>query len=404
MSEPIISFRDFSFQYSAQKSPTLKNINLDIYPGERILIAGPSGSGKSTLANCINGLVPHSYQGTCTGTVTVAGISVPDSGVFELSKHVGTVLQDPDGQFIGLTVGEDIAFALENDCIPQDEMKETVQKVADLVGAGTLLGHSPQALSGGQKQRVSLAGVMVDDVDILLFDEPLANLDPAAGKQTIELIEEIQSKEDVTVVIIEHRLEDVLWRSVDRIVIVDDGTIAADMKPDDLLCTDILLKTGIREPLYLAALKLAGVQITPEKRPAHISTVVLDNRDKTKVRSWYSATPARDLSNNNEILLEVKDLAFGYEKGTNTISGINFTVRRGEMLSIVGKNGAGKSTLAKLICGFEETNTGTIIYEGRDITHDPIRKRATDIGYVMQDPNHMISKTMIYDEVALGLL
>ena len=214
---PIISFRNFSFQYRAQKQPTLHDINLDIYPGERVLIAGPSGSGKSTLAGCVNGLNPFANAGECTGTLTVDGVDAPDSSIFELSRHVGTVLQDPDGQFIGLTVGEDIAFALENDCVPQKEMHQTTRRVAELVGVETHLDYAPHELSGGQKQRVSLAGVMVDQVNILLFDEPLANLDPATGKQAIELIDEIQQKTDTTVLIIEHRLEDVLWRNVDRI-------------------------------------------------------------------------------------------------------------------------------------------------------------------------------------------
>ena len=178
--EPIISFRDFSFQYRAQKEPTVRHINLDIMPGERVLIAGPSGSGKSTLGNCINGLIPFSYPGEVSGSLVVDGVNAPQSSIFELSAHVGTVLQDPDGQFIGLTVAEDIAFALENSCMPQKEMHEITRRAAALVHIEDHLDYAPHELSGGQKQRVSLAGVMVDQVKILLFDEPLANLDPAA--------------------------------------------------------------------------------------------------------------------------------------------------------------------------------------------------------------------------------
>ena len=252
---PIISFKNFSFQYRAQKKPTLHDINLDIYPGERVLIAGPSGSGKSTLAACINGLNPFSYPGECTGSLTVDGVDAPNSSIFELSAHVGTVLQDPDGQFIGLTVGEDIAFALENSCVPQKEMHEITRHAAELVGIENRLDHAPHELSGGQKQRVSLAGVMVDQVKILMFDEPLASLDPATGKQAIELIDEIQHKTDTTVLIIEHRLEDVLWRNVDRIILFNEGTILADLRPDELLATHMLAENGIREPLYLTAMR-----------------------------------------------------------------------------------------------------------------------------------------------------
>ena len=401
--KPIISFRNFSFQYRAQKRPTLTDIDLEIYPGERVLIAGPSGSGKSTLAGCINGLNPFSNPGACTGTLTVDGVDAPHSSLFELSAHVGTVLQDPDGQFIGLTVGEDIAFALENSCTPQDEMHAITRHAAELVGIENHLGYAPHELSGGQKQRVSLAGVMVDQVKILLFDEPLANLDPATGKQAIELINEIQKKTDTTVLIIEHRLEDVLWRNVDRIVLVNGGTILADLRPDELLSGSLLAENGIREPLYVTALRYAGVDITPDKHPAHVDSLVLDDTDTQKLRDWFTARPRPAAQPEREPLLEVKGLSFGYQKGQQTLQEVSFSIGKGEMVSIVGRNGAGKSTLSKLICGFETPDAGEIFLNGKPLAEENIRRRAQHIGYVMQNPNQMISKTMIYDEVALGL-
>lgn len=401
--KPIISFRNFSFQYRAQKRPTLTDINLEIYPGERVLIAGPSGSGKSTLAGCINGLNPFSNPGACTGTLTVDGVDAPHSSIFGLSAHVGTVLQDPDGQFIGLTVGEDIAFALENSCTPQDEMHAITRHAAELVGIENHLGYAPHELSGGQKQRVSLAGVMVDQVKILLFDEPLANLDPATGKQAIELIDEIQKKTDTTVLIIEHRLEDVLWRNVDRIVLVNGGTILADLRPDELLSGSLLAENGIREPLYVTALRYAGVDITPDKHPAHVDSLVLDDADTQKLRDWFTARPRPAAQPEREPLLEVKGLSFGYQKGQQTLRDVSFSIGKGEMVSIVGRNGAGKSTLSKLICGFETPDAGEIFLNGKPLAEENIRRRAQHIGYVMQNPNQMISKTMIYEEVALGL-
>ena len=401
--KPIISFRNFSFQYRAQKRPTLTDINLEIYPGERVLIAGPSGSGKSTLAGCINGLNPFSNPGACTGTLTVDGVDAPHSSIFELSAHVGTVLQDPDGQFIGLTVGEDIAFALENSCTPQNEMHAITRHAAELVGIENHLGYAPHELSGGQKQRVSLAGVMVDQVKILLFDEPLANLDPATGKQAIELIDEIQKKTDTTVLIIEHRLEDVLWRNMDRIVLVNGGTILADLRPDELLSGSLLAENGIREPLYVTALRYAGVELTPDKHPAHVDSLVLDDTDTQKLRDWFTARPRPAAPPEREPLLEVKGLSFGYQKGQQTLRDVSFSIGKGEMVSIVGRNGAGKSTLSKLICGFETPDAGEIFLNGKPLAEENIRRRAQHIGYVMQNPNQMISKTMIYDEVALGL-
>ncbi len=401
--QPIISFQDFSFQYRAQKEPTLRHINLNIMPGERVLIAGPSGCGKSTLGNCINGLIPFSYPGEVTGSLTVDGLDAPKSGIFQLSAHVGTVLQDPDGQFIGLTVAEDIAFALENSCTPEDEMHEITRKAAELVHIEDHLDSEPHELSGGQKQRVSLAGVMVDDVKILLFDEPLANLDPAAGKQTMELIDDIQRQTEATVIIIEHRLEDVLWKHVDRIILMGDGEILADMTPDELLSTKLLTENGIREPLYVTALRYAGVAIHPALHPGQMQTLTLSREDKARVRTWFTEAQKRRASDKRSPLLSVHDLTFSYAGDHNNLSRVSFDIEEGEMLAIVGQNGAGKSTLAKLICGFETQQSGTITLKGRDLKDDNIRLRAQSIGYVMQNPNQMISKSMIRDEVALGL-
>lgn len=401
--DPILSFRDFGFQYRAQKQPTLSHINLSIQPGERVLIVGASGSGKSTLGNCVNGLIPFSYQGDVTGALTVDGVDAPHAGIFELSAHVGTVLQDPDGQFIGLTVAEDIAFSLENRCVPQQEMHERTRRAAEMVHIADHLQLAPHELSGGQKQRVSLAGVMIDDVRILLFDEPLANLDPAAGKQTMELIDRIQQETGTTVLLIEHRLEDVLWRPVDRMVLMRDGRIVADMPPDELLATDLLPNHGIREPLYLTALRYAGIPLRAEMKLQQISTLQLTEDEKARVRAWFLRAEKPKPPTGQPTLLEVENLGFGYNPGQRNLQGVSFAVRKGEMLSIVGCNGAGKSTLAKLICGFETPQEGSIRMDGRDLKDDSIRERATRIGYVMQNPNQMISKTMIRDEVALGL-
>ena len=251
--KPIIEFTNYSFKYRTQIEPTIQDINLKIYPGEKVLIVGPSGSGKSTLAHCINGLIPFSYTGESKGSLLIKGQDPSKLSIFDISKMVGTVLQDTDGQFIGLTVAEDIAFALENDVLPQDEMVQRVDEAAELLELTKFLDRAPGDLSGGQKQRVSMAGVMVDNVDILLLDEPLANLDPATGKSAIARIDEICRKKDTTVIIIEHRLEDALYKDVDRIVVVGEGRIVADDTPDTILSSDYLMEQGIREPLYISA-------------------------------------------------------------------------------------------------------------------------------------------------------
>lgn len=399
---PIIEFKDYTFKYRSQVEPTLRHVNLTINAGEKVLIVGPSGSGKSTLAHCINGLVPFSFPGESTGSLTVSGKDPAKEGIFGMSKLVGTVLQDTDGQFIGLTVAEDIAFALENDCVPQEELFQRVDEVAETVDVKFLLDHAPTELSGGQKQRVSMAGVMIDDVDILLFDEPLANLDPATGKRAIDLIDKISKTTGKTVLIIEHRLEDALYRDVDRIVVVGEGEIVADMKPDELLCTDVLEKEGIREPLYITALKHAGCTVKPETMPQHIESMELAPY-RERVQGWFQKAELPPERQRTESMLEVEGLSFSYVPGKKVLQDINFRIEKGEMVSIVGKNGAGKSTLSNLICGFITPNTGKILLEGEDISGLSIKERGEVIGLVMQNPNQMISKPMIFDEVALGL-
>ena len=401
--EPILCFENFSFQYNSQAEPTLHDINLTVHKGEKVLIAGPSGCGKSTLAHCINGLIPFSYRGAASGSLTLKGRETKDMSIFEISKAVGTVLQDSDGQFVGLTVAEDIAFALENDCVPDPELHERVRAVAELVDVGGHLSHAPGELSGGQKQRVSLAGVLVDDVDILLFDEPLANLDPATGKQAMEFIDEMQQRTGATVIIIEHRLEDVLHRDVDRIVLMGEGRILADCSPDELLSGPLLIDNGIREPLYITALKYAGVAITPDMQPHSIRTVELSEDTQEKIRAWYHAVAPAKPEPERPALLEVKDLSFTYSNGFHALKNINVSIRKGELTAIVGTNGAGKSTFAKVVCGFELQQQGAVTLSGRDMMALSIKERADHIGYVMQNPNQMICKVQIFDEVALGL-
>ena len=382
----------------------MHDINLTIRKGEKVLICGPSGCGKSTLVHCMNGLIPASYSGEASGELFIGGKSFRDLDIFSISKTVGTVLQDSDAQFIGLTVGEDIAFALENDRVPLEDMKKRVREAASQLGVEKYLLHAPHELSGGLKQRVGFAGVMVDNVGILLFDEPLANLDPATGKTTIELIDEIHQKTGDTIIIVEHRLEDVLHRDVDRVVLMSEGRIIFDSTPSQLLSSNLLIENGIREPLYITALKYAGISINEDIKPQRIDTLCLDENQRERVRSWFLDTPAEYVAVSDESVLKTQGLCFSYDNGHVALTDIDVDIHKGEILSIVGKNGAGKSTFAKILCGFEKPQEGSLLLNGKDMSALSIRERAKHIGYVMQNPNQMISKSMIRDEVGLALV
>lgn len=395
MKEPLITFEQFSFRYNAQQEPTLRDIDLTIYKGEKVLIVGPSGSGKSTLGQCLNGIIPTIYQGEMSGCLTIAGKEAFSLSVYDKSLLVSTVLQDTDGQFIGLSVAEDLAFALENDALSQDQMNVQVKDWAQRLELEEFLQHRPQDLSGGQKQRVSLAGVLIDESPILLFDEPLANLDPKSGQDTIELMDDLHRQVGATTIIIEHRLEDVLHRPVDRIVLVNDGRIVFDGQPEELLATDLLTEHGIREPLYLTTLTALGYAKTDLQHLAAVDQVVIPNRPLPALSPFEQGTQV------GQPLVELKGIQFAYPNRT-VLRDIDLTIYKGERLAIVGKNGAGKSTLAKVLCQFEKAD-GQIFWQGQSIADDSIKERAERIGYVLQNPNQMISQTMIVDEVALGL-
>ncbi|MGC3941962.1 ABC transporter ATP-binding protein [Streptococcus koreensis] len=396
MKEAIIELKDFSFQYKAQSEPTLKGINLTIYEGEKVLIVGPSGSGKSTIGQCLNGIIPNIYKGTSSGQFLIRGKEAFDLSIYEKSHLVSTVLQDTDGQFIGLSVAEDLAFALENDMVELESMKSRVHTWAERLDLSKLLDHRPQDLSGGQKQRVSLAGVLIDESPILLFDEPLANLDPKSGQDIIDLIDQIHEEQGTTTIIIEHRLEDVLYRSIDRVILINQGQVLFNGLPDELLRTTLLAENGIREPLYLTTLRQLGQDISKLPNLDKVEKIPLEDL------SVEIPTPNFEKGAEAEAILELGHLNFAYRESQPILKDLSLTVPKGQRLAIVGKNGAGKSTLAKAICGFIQTE-GTYFSKGEDIKGDSVKERAERVGYVLQNPNQMISSTMVFDEVALGL-
>ncbi len=398
----MIEFKDFSFQYKSQKKPTLHHINLKIEEGEKVLIVGPSGSGKSTIGSCVNGLIPFAYPGKKEGKLYINGVDSEKLNIFSSSKLVGTVMQDADSQFVGLNVGEDIAFSLENNNVDTDKMHEIVSKVANLVGMGEYLEHSPLELSGGQKQDVCMAGVMVDEAPILLFDEPLANLDPATGKLVIELIDQINQQQKKTVVIIEHRLEDVLHCHLDRIILINEGMVLFDGKPEALFQTTLLEENGIRLPLYIQAMKYAGVDLKKVDHLADDSNYELHD-EANKLVSWYDANKKEKIIQEQKPLLTISNLNFSYDGIKAHLKDVNLVIHEGEMISVVGRNGAGKSTLCKCICAFEKMDSGELVFDGQNMNDLSVKERADLIGFVLQNPNQMICNTMIFDEVAMGL-
>ncbi|MCK8607468.1 ABC transporter ATP-binding protein [Apilactobacillus ozensis] len=397
----MIEFKDVTFQYNSQSEPTLKHINLNIKAGEKVLIAGPSGSGKSTLGNLINGIIPRNIKGTLDGEILIDGKNTQSMSLFDLSLKVGTLLQNSNDQFVGLTVAEDIAFGMENDCVDNSDMNKKVNQWAKRLDLKDLLSQAPSELSGGQKQRTGLAGIMVDEAPILLLDEPLAALDPASGAASINLIDAIHNELNNTVIVIEHRIEEVLNQSVDKIILMNNGEIVGVFKPDELLKKDILTNYGLRNPLYLDLIRLSGVDISGLE---YISSAKLVDGKYLLPKLQQANAYAKyrpDISTASPVL-KIDNLNFAYKQKI-IFENLNLSINRGDMLALVGKNGVGKSTLSKLIAGFINPQSGSVYLGDESLDGVTIKQRADKIGYIMQDPDKMISKVMIQDEVALGL-
>ncbi|WP_313892118.1 ABC transporter ATP-binding protein [Psychrobacillus sp.] len=403
MKKPVIEFKDFCFQYNSQSKPTLHNIDLTIYEGEKVCIVGPSGSGKSTLVHCLNGLVPFAYKGNITGSLKILNEESQNLDLFAISQKVGTVLQDTDGQFLGLSVGEDIAFALENNAVPLPEMKERVKQAASLVHMSSFLNARIPELSGGQKQRVALAGVLVNDIEVVLFDEPLANLDPASGKEAMLLIDELQKESKKTIIIVEHRFEDVLSQPLDRIILMNHGRIVANITPNEVLASSLLAENWIREPLYIKALKYAGCELSTDMSLTKVENISKPHFREKLIHWQENVQAVSHKVDTSEAVLSLKNISFHYPNKENTISDVSFTLHKGEMISLIGANGAGKSTLSSLICGFEKPSEGSIFFGNIDSKDDSIKARAERVGFVLQNPNHMFSEQIIFEEVAFGL-
>ncbi|MGO1280429.1 MAG: ABC transporter ATP-binding protein [Leuconostoc mesenteroides] len=399
MVEPFIDFQHVTFKYHAQSEPTLHDVSFQIYPGEKVLIAGASGSGKTTLLRLLNGLIPQAYQGDITGELTINGKKILNQSLFDLSLQAGTVLQNSDAQFVGMTVAEDIAFSLENDNQPIKIVREKVAKWANRFGLGKRLTLAPQSLSGGQKQRTAMAGVLVDEGDLLLFDEPLASLDPAAGAAAMALIDELQQERNMTVVVIEHRIEDVLRAHIDRVIVMAHGRIVANDTPTAIIQAGVLSANGLDEPLYIQLLRRAGVPVNKIPHVADVEKVDVSNfRDQIETL----AEPVQTVTHDDKQLL-VQNLTFAYDQQEPLFENLSTSIHEGEILGIVGKNGSGKTTLSHLLTGFLTPSGGDIQLDGRSLLSDSIKERAGHIGYVLQNPNHMITKATVFDEVASGL-
>ena len=368
--------KDLTFQYHTRSSPAIKNINLSLEPGQGMLLAGSSGCGKTTLMRCINGLIPHSYHGDMTGEILIHGQSTEGVGLSDISKHVGTLLQDPERQILGTYVLNEVCFGLESQGMSREEMLPKAYKALERLHILHLKDKETFSTSGGEKQKVALAGVLAMEPNILLLDEPLASLDPASAREALLAFREL-ANEGLSVMIVEHRVEDVLAINPEKVLYMD--------------CGEIIYNGDV-------AGLLNAVDYSRIKLPA---PVIARRASSFPVPAFNWTVPEIDPL--SEPLVSFKDVHFKYKDDLpEVLHGINLDIRAGEVIAILGHNGSGKTTTVKHALGLLKPTSGKVLLEGVDSRKSTVATAAKTIGYVFQSPSQMLFAASVREELAYG--
>jgi energy-coupling factor transport system ATP-binding protein len=374
--EPPIIIKDLSFRYHSRSELALKQISLTVNPGQVLLIAGSSGCGKTTLMRCINGLIPNAYQGDIEGNIHLFGRSVFEMEMAEISQTVGTILQDPERQILGTYVLNDVAFGLESLGMPRNEIISRVDQALEHMGILHLRDRETFGTSGGEKQKIALAGVLAMKPKILLLDEPLASLDPASAYEALQIFRQL-ADEGLSIMIVEHRVEDVLAIRPEKVIYMDEGIISYQ---------------GDREGL------LQAVDYTRIKLPAEI---VLERATSDPPPQFDPILKKENIQ--PEVLIEFKHVHFRYDEDLPfVLEDLNFQIHKGDVIAILGHNGSGKTTMVKHALSLLKPSKGKVYLEDIDTTTISVANAAQSVGYVFQSPTQMLFAPTVQDELAFG--
>lgn len=410
---PSIAINRLSVRYPFQQGEVLHNVRLDIAQGEKVLLLGPSGGGKSTLALALSGIIPRSVEAELTGEIWMDGVEPRIAGIAAMCRKVGILFQDPDTQLCMTTVEDEIAFGLENMGLSRTEMEERICSSLALTGISDQRHAHSQQLSGGFKQKLGLACLLAMDQEMLILDEPTANLDPAATVEMFSLFAQLATQSDKTLLFIEHKLDDLL-AYIERVIVLDDrGRIVADGGPRHIFQYELekLLELGVWVPrLCLAAWELEQQGMVWPTFPLTMA-------------EWEEGMAARGISLNDSVgrrmasssllttsplsstatpLLEVEGLSFNY-RDNNVLSDISFTIAAGEFVALLGANGSGKSTLVQQFVKLLVPTKGMIHFGGKLIDNLSTKELMRQIGFVFQNPEHQFVQDTVEDELAYGL-
>lgn len=403
MSTPVITVRDLNYRYRGQKRKALDGISFDVEQGQFVAIMGPSEAGKSTLAACINGLVPHFFQGKFSGDVEVYGKNTRATRVAEMAELTGMVFQDFEAQLFSTSVELEVAFGPENLQVPREEIARRVDESLKFVGLEAYKRRPPSTLSGGQKQKLAIASVLAMHPKVLVMDEPTTDLDPISKAGVFEIANHLRQRDDLTLLVVEHETEEVL--EAQKILLLDQGKMIRFAPAHEVLREVELLETHGVMPLgvtrYFHAMGVKQPPLTIEEGVKLFKECgwtlseeryrELQEKDARRRDSWGAP------------LIRCENLEFTYPNGTHALKGINLEIRRGEIVAIVGQNGSGKTTLVKHFNGLLMPTGGEIWVDGRPTREQGVFELGRKVGYVFQNPDHQIFSNTVFDEVAFTL-
>ncbi|MDY4719046.1 MAG: energy-coupling factor transporter ATPase [Collinsella sp.] len=415
-SNTIIKLDDVSFSYGHEAQNALDHVSLAIEKGEFVGVIGPSGAGKSTLAAVMSGAIPHHYTGQLFGATLVDDRDTCEITLTDISRVVGSVLQDIDAQMVAPIVEDEMLFGLENFGIPHDQIEERISQTLTTVGIGDLRHREIATLSGGQKQKVAIAAIIAMAPNVLVLDEPTAALDPASSTLVFDTLRQINREHGITVVVIEQKVA-LLSKYCSRVLVMADGKLAFDGEPHQVFAhASELRQMGVDSPrVARIANSLAEVGLLPSDQApclnvseAHqlISSLLADATSKdapADVPETSPHIPAVPRGVNQEPVVELTDVTFAYPHGGASVSNLNMCVYPGELVGIIGQNGAGKTTLTKLLNGLLHPASGTVRMAGMNTADVPTSAIAAKCATLFQNPDRQLCRDTVLDEVAFGL-
>jgi energy-coupling factor transporter ATPase len=390
----MIKIENLTYYYPNATTPALDNINLEIRDGEFILLVGPSGCGKSTLVQCLNGIIPKVTGGDLRGKIRIGEKDISSCKVHQLSRHVGMVFQNPNAQLFGLTVEEDVAFGPENLGMAREEIQKLVEKSIGIVGIEKLRKRFTFTLSGGEKQRTAIAGAIAMEPKILVLDEPTSDLDPMGTKQVLETVKRLNKDRSITIILIEHKIDEV-FDLADRTIVMDRGKIILDGKTSEVFTRnlDLLESMGIYPPQLIRLSKMLKVKPSYKEISSYFNSLNGSFKKFSEENHTEKSSP--------EVVFE--DVWFNYHNGTPALKGINLEMKKGEFIALIGSNGSGKTTLLSCLIGFIKPGKGRILIDAQDIKNLGVADLAVKVGYLFQNPDLQLFMNTVAQEVGFGL-